>query len=110
MKRNLWLALGIVALLLMAGAWAMLRRAEPWRLPEVFGTVEQVRDAGPDSPPMFLVRCRQPDPGQNANQRGYVGQMWVWVQSGTPVRHRGGGVGQVAVGQTVSAWYSGGVM
>jgi hypothetical protein len=88
------------------------QRIPPRRAPELYGTVEQIRGEGEHSTPMFLIRCRQPDPGmpeseQNVHQRQYDLHVWVWVRNGTPVRRREGGAGQLAVGQTVSAWCSG---
>jgi hypothetical protein len=129
MRRNRVIASVVVAALLMAfGAWWGIRppelvrppgppplaapagvASEPLRPPELFGTIEAVHPGV-----KFLVRSTRPNtPGwdspQNEHHRKYDLKCWVLVREGLAIRRRDSGRVEVAVGQTVSAWCSGGM-
>ena len=82
---------------------------QPARPPELFGTIEDVHPGV-----KFLVRSRQPktpgwDSPQNEYHRRYDIPCWVLLRADTPIHRREDEPVEIAVGQTVSAWCSGGM-
>jgi hypothetical protein len=87
------------------------------RPPDLFGIVENIQegDGGKSGHFLrFLLRCRQPPPGveesaQNKYLRRHEGpHIGVRVFGSPRIPVRGGGTETLAVGATVSVWYSGG--